>query len=97
MKDIANKVKIENDHRLVQFRTKIAKYFFNAHSDSPLTSLKRCMSAPAAESNKAEIDKNHPIFEFLKSISDDDILKCTKRLGKNNLRNFNNMRSFIVN
>ena len=95
--DVANKIKIEFDHRLVAQRAKIVKYFFNAHSGSPLTSLKKYISEPAAESNKAEIDKNHLIFEFLKSVPDNEIKKYTKKLGKNNLRNFDNMKSFIVN
>ena len=62
-----------------------------------MTSLKKYISEPAAESNKAEIDKNHLIFEFLKSVPDNEIKKYTKKLGKNNLRNFDNMKSFIVN
>ena len=74
----------------------IAKYFFNAHAGSPLTSLKECMNAPAAESNQAEIDKHHPIFDFLRSIPDDLIKEYTKKLGKNNLRNCDSMRSWIA-
>ena len=54
------------------------------------------MNAPAVDNDQAEINKNHPIFEFLKSIPDDVVKEYTKKLGKNNLRNFNSMRSFLA-
>ena len=75
----------------------IAKHFFNIHASSPLTSLKACINAPAVESNQTEIGKDHPIFECLKNISDDQIKDCTKKLGKTNLRNYENMRSWLAN
>ena len=74
----------------------ITRYFFSSHPGSPLTSLKECINAPAVESNQKDIDKNHPIFEFLKSVPDEIIKVNTKKLGKNNLRNFNTMRSWLA-
>ena len=44
------------------------------------------------EENQEKIDKNHPIFEFLKNVPDSNV-----RLGKKNLRNFNSMSLFLGN
>ena len=33
----------------------------------------------------------------MKNISDDQIKDCTKKLGKTNLRNYENMRSWLAN
>ena len=96
LKDIASKIRIEYNNRHDRLRATIVKYFFSTHADSPLTSLKKCINAPAPEINQAEIDKTHPIFEFLKSIPDDLIKEYTKKLGKNNLRNYESMRSWIA-
>ena len=43
-----------------------------------------------------EIDKNHPISEFLKSGPDEIIKVNTKKLSKNKLRNLNTMRSWLA-
>ena len=95
LKSIACKIKVKYDAHRSQMFTKIANYFFRTHPNSPLTSLKKCMNAPNVEGNKAEINKNHPIFEFLQNVPDDEVRNYTKKLGKNNLRNFNSMRSYL--
>ena len=53
------------------------------------------MNAPSVLKHQFRVDKNHPIFEFLKNVPDESIKELTKKLGKNNLRNFNSMRSFL--
>ena len=53
------------------------------------------MNEPAAENNEAKFDKNHPIFEFLKSVPDNEVKEYTRKLGKNNLRNFDSIRLFL--
>ena len=95
LKDIASKINIQYNRRHDRLCATIARYFFSAHSCSPLTSLKRCMSAPVVESE--QMKKDQSIFVFLKSIPDDRIKEYTKKLNKNNLRNFDSMRTFLAN
>ena len=85
MKDIANKIGVTYDKRHARLCTTIAKHFFNYHSSSPLTSLRKVLNTPTEGNAQAKIDKNHPIFDFLKGVLDDKIKECTKKLGKNNL------------
>ena len=92
LKDIANKIRITFYYKHGKMCKTIANYFFKFHSDSPLTSLRKCMNAPACQE---KIDKNHHVFQFLKDVPDAKVKEYTNRLGKKNLRNFNSMRSFL--
>ena len=92
LKDIANKASLNIYSKRDKMCKIIATYFFKFHPNSPLTSLRKCMTTPACQ---AKINKNHPIFEFLKTVPDTDVKEWTNRLGKKNLRNFNSMRSFL--
>ena len=73
----------------------IAKYFLKFHPDAPLTHLRKCMKESSVDKIQGKIDKNQPIFEFLKNASDTDMKEYTNRLGKKNLRSFISMRSFL--
>ena len=44
---------------------------------------------PVAEK---KMNKNDPIFGFLKKISDDEVKEWTKKLGQNRMKNTDNMR-----
>ena len=48
--------------------TRIANHFFQTNPCSPLTSLKKCMNEPAAENNKAQIDKIKHIAVYFISV-----------------------------
>ena len=93
LKMIASKININYRDNYSRVRTRIANHFFKASPESSLTNLRQCINS--IDVDETTIDKKHPIFEFLKTISDDEIKMYTKKLGKNNLRNFNSMRSFI--
>ena len=79
LNDITNKIGVTYNKRLNKMRGALAKYFFINHSSSPLTSLKKCLMAPTVKDPQPKIDKNHPIFEFLKNVSDNEVKEWTKK------------------
>ena len=60
-KDIANKIKMTYYGNRKQMSSKIAKYFLTENPNSPLTSLKKCIFAPAAES-EPKVEKKMILF-----------------------------------
>ena len=79
LNDITNKIGVTYNKRLNKMRGALAKYFFINHSSSPLTSLKKCLMAPTVKDPQPKIDENHPIFEFLKNVSDNEVKEWTKK------------------
>ena len=77
LKKIRDKIKTGKDTSRARIAFKIANYFFKFHSKSPLTSLKKLMETIDMDES-TQIEKNLPIWEFLKTVPDAEIQKHTK-------------------
>ena len=78
VKEIARKIKATYNTTRGKMCTKIANHFFTYHPNAPLMSFRKCLNSPEVE-DQTEIDKKHPIFEFLRNVPDIEIKDYTKK------------------
>ena len=101
LKHVAIKINMKYDRGHDAMRKKVANYFFETSSDSPLSSLKKVISGESIPENfsvpkKMKIDKSNPVITYLKMMGEREIKEIVKKLGQNRLRNIESMRTFIA-
>ena len=84
LKNMASKVHLVTNYRImhVHLKSKLAQFFFKNYPVTPLSTLKKYMNNEVPVEEKKQLDKQDPIFLFLKNASNSEISDWTKQLGR---------------
>ena len=98
LKNIASKMNfvIHDKTGHEKFCSRLAVLIFKLYPKTPLSTLKNYMNNVVPGEKQKQINKKDPIYEFLKGISDTEVIEWTKRFGQKRMKNVENMRKWIA-